>query len=431
MRAEIVNPSDTALDELKFSLWANAYAENAVHAPVPTAYTDAAYYDGEKSFGGITVSAVEGAESFRVEGEEENILGVRLKQPLAAGESVSLTITFETRLAKINHRLGVGEHVVNLSGFYPVLCRYDGGFLTYGFAEVGDPFVSDCADYRVSITLPESYGVYGGGTFQRTQDGGKAVNVFVLENVREAAFVIGTGFKVVKEETEAAGKRVSVEYVYFRDDNPHISLSVAKNSLCFYAERFGAYPHSRYLVVQTDLCCGGMEFPSLSMISATISDAELPFTIAHETAHQWWYASVGSNQYGAAWQDEGLAEFCAALYMEETGVYYRNFVSRCERNYRAYCSVKEQTQHSVNTAMARSLTDFSGVYEYRTIVYDKSVILFDRLRSLLGEKKLLSALKKYSVAFAGHFADTEDFLSFFPGTAAQAVRSFVEGDCIV
>ena len=50
-----------------------------------------------------------------------------------------------------------------------------------------------------------------------------------------------------------------------------------------------------------------------------------------------------------------------------------------EGRYRAFVSVREQLSDTVDTSMDRPLSAFSGAYEYRSIVYDKSVILFDRL----------------------------------------------------
>jgi hypothetical protein len=55
-----------------------------------------------------------------------------------------------------------------------------------------------------------------------------------------------------------------------------------------------------------------MEYPTLVMIGegklAAGGDG-LEQTVAHEVAHQWWYAVVGSDEYYQAWQDEALCEY--------------------------------------------------------------------------------------------------------------------------
>ena len=125
MTVNAVNRTENALTSLPFQLWANAYREGAKYAPVSELYAPAAYYEGE-SYGDITVKALTGA-AFTIGGEDENILYAALPEPLYPDESVSLTFSFEVKLAHVDHRLGVGEHNVNLANFYPILCAYRAG----------------------------------------------------------------------------------------------------------------------------------------------------------------------------------------------------------------------------------------------------------------------------------------------------------------
>jgi aminopeptidase N len=48
---------------------------------------------------------------------------------------------------------------------------------------------------------------------------------------------------------------------------------------------------------------GGMEYPELVL---TTTD---PAAVVHETAHQWWYGTVGGNQHAEPWLDESFATF--------------------------------------------------------------------------------------------------------------------------
>lgn len=41
-------------------------------------------------------------------------------------------------------------------------------------------------------------------------------------------------------------------------------------------------------------------------------------TVAHEVAHQWFYAAVGNDQYGEPWLDEGLAQFSQSILYEDS-----------------------------------------------------------------------------------------------------------------
>ena len=74
----------SSTEELKFNLYGNAYRQGALYKPVSTEFENSAYYDG-KSYGEMKVSAVEGAESWEVCGEDENILKVSLGSTLKSG----------------------------------------------------------------------------------------------------------------------------------------------------------------------------------------------------------------------------------------------------------------------------------------------------------------------------------------------------------
>lgn len=424
------NGTENALEELKFELWANAYREGAKYSPVSELYEPTAYYKG-KSYGGMEIQSVEGAAGYAVCGEDENILSVALGSKLYPNETAELKITYTVTLAEINHRLGVGENTVNLANFYPVLCYYENGFREYVYSPYGDPFVNECADYDVTLTVPEEYtAVYGGKGGEVAENGKKSYHV-IAENVRDTAFVLGKSFECVK--TTAGG--AEIEYYYYGDAAPERSLAAAAESLAYFSDTFGKYEYPRYAVVETDFPYGGMEFAGLSMISSDLRASEIPLVVVHETAHQWWYAMVGSNQFESAWQDEGLAEYSTALFFgahPDYGVSYQQFVDASLSSYRAYFAIYSQIgKGEADTSMNRPLTSFAGDYEYRNIAYDKGVILFDSVRGVTGEKKLFSALAHYFETCKGKIADYGDLVSCFGKTAEGVFESFTKGLCVI
>ena len=120
--------------------------------------------------------------------------------------------------------------------------------------------------------------------------------------------------------------------------------------------------------------------------------------VAHETAHQWWGAVVGSDQTENAWQDEGLAEYSALLFFEnyeKYGVVREDVVTEALREYRSYYDVYGSVLGRADTRMTRPLKEYLSEYEYRCLAYDKAVVMFDTLRKSVGDKKFLSALKRY------------------------------------
>ena len=431
MTVQLENRTESAWETVEFQLWPNAFREGAKYLPVSETYAPAVYYKGA-SFGGITLTGIEGGEA-RVVGEDENILEVTPPAPVYPDERITLTMRFTVLLPEIEHRLGVGQKTVNLGNFYPILCAWgEEGFCEHVYACCGDPFVSGVADYDVTFSLPASYHVAHTGTGTRTEENGLATYHVRAEGVRDFAMVCSEQFTVHTAEASA----IPVMYYALDDADPSGTLQTACESLSYYADTFGAYEYPAYTVVETGFPYGGMEYPMLSLIADDLPATEVPLVVAHETAHQWWYAMVGSDQYHEAWQDEGLAEYSAALFFEaypEYGRTYADMVAASESAYRAYYSVSAQLSRG-ETAMRRDLTDYTGDYAYRSLAYDKGVILFDRLRQTVGEERFFAAIKDYARAYKGEIAPPEALIARFAARSPQAegiFAAFLDGLCVI
>ncbi len=431
MSVSAVNTSANVLSELKFALYPNAYREGAKYKPVSDLFSSACYYDGA-SYGGIRIDSLSGGE-WRVCGEDENILAVSLAKPLYPDERAAVSLSFTLTLSKNHHRLGIGKNAVNLAHFYPVLCNLtDGGYTEYRVTDCGDPFVSAGADYKVSMTVPEDYTLVHGGEASIVTENGKTTYNIVAKDVRDVAFVLGRDFKC--ESMQAGG--VQVEYFFQSDEDPKSTLATAAAALAFFSETFSPYPKERYVVAETDFVFGGMEYSAFAVVSNGLRKSERTDAVVHETAHQWWYYAVGSNQVEESWQDEGLSEYSVALFYgahPEYGQSYRDRVALAERSYRSYFSVYTQLG-GADTRMSRPLDTFKGEYEYRSLAYDKGVVLFDKLREGAGERKFFSALKKYAGRYSGQQATRADLVGCFEDVGAHTeglFSSFLDGLCVI
>ena len=434
------NRRDSAPAELKFNLYPNAYREDAVYKPVSESMETSAYYAG-KSYGKIEILGVEGGGEWAIEGEDCNLLCVSLLSPLQTGERVTLKISFVATLPAANHRFGVSEHAVNLGNFYPILCGvYGNGFYENVYASEGDPFVSDCADYDVSLTLPENYAVAASGReiSAATGENGLKTCRYEGKNMRDFAFVCSEKFKVAECKAKTSkNATAAVKYYYIDDAEPQKTLGAAREALEYYSESYGAYPYGTYSVAQTGFCYGGMEYPALSFLAAGLAEEEKIYATAHETAHQWWYALVGSNAVEEAWQDEGAAEYSAACFFGEYkqyGIDKETLIRSAEREYHAYYSVYSRVFHGTDTRMSRPLGDYAGDYEYRAIAYDKGLMLFSALEKSVGKKTVEKALRAYVKACAYKIAAPADPVAAFERSGVDVsglFSSFLNGEAIV
>ena len=127
--------------------------------------------------------------------------------------------------------------------------------------------------------------------------------VFNADGVRDFALCTSADYTC----TEGTAGDVTVRF-YGTAPQAESGLSVACDAVETFSELYGEYPYDTLSVVMTPFIEGGMEYPSLVMISDSLGADMTKEAIIHETAHQWWYAAVGSDQINEPWLDEGLTE---------------------------------------------------------------------------------------------------------------------------
>ena len=425
VKVSFENGGENEISTLKFQVYPNAYRKDAVQKPLSTTLQNLAYYAGE-SYGEMVISSVSGAKSWEVLGQDNNVLYVYLERSLFPGDKVVLDIGFLVKLASVNHRTGITRNTVNLANFFPVLCGYqNGGFYECVPCERGDPFYSECADYRVSVTLPKDYLVAATGEMvdERTLERKKKYE-FTATAVRDFAMVVSARFQ--RLETQVGDTQIF--YYYYQDERAQATLNTVTECFSYYNDAFGEYPYPTYTVAQTGYCGGSAEYPCLAFISDTLSETEKVRAIARETANQWWGVAVGNNQMENAWLDEGLAEYSAITFFEEHEKYAvlrDDEVSNALKEYRSFYDVYGSVLGRTDTRMQRDLKDFANEYEYRCLVYDKSVIMFDTLRKSVGDKKFFVALKKYYENNLYAVATSEHLIASFEKSGLD-VRGFFE-----
>ena len=418
VKLDYVNEGDDAPETLEFNLWGNAWREGALF-PAAGEGNDA-FYDGA-NYGRMEITAVEGGQ-WRICGEDENILEVDTGA-IYPGGSASVEIEFTLTLANADARTGVAERAVNLGNFYPVLCAFGPqGWIEHTHAAAGDPFVSDVADYEVSLSVPEEYVIAASGEFvgETVQNGTKTCT-YTLANARDFAAVLSKEYSVKSLVSDGG---TTVEYYCYNDEGADELLEIAAKAVDFFEEKFAPYPHSRYVMAQTGLCEGGMEYPALAMISDELEKDDAL------------YAAVGSDGYENAWQDEGLAEYSALMFFEsapEYGITRTGLLNSATKAYRAYFSVYNQLFADADTSMSRTLDEFSGEYEYANIAYNKALLMFDAVRAACGDDNFVSALRKYCADYKFELAPPEGLTAAFAGYAGceAIIRSFIDGEVII
>jgi transcriptional regulator with XRE-family HTH domain len=252
-------------------------------------------------------------------------LRVELPRPLKPDEHVTLFMDYTLNLPKINPgeefsgaSYGYSNRAVSLGNWYPVLAPYreDKGWYALTYFPVGDPYVTEVADYQVTITTTE--GVVIAGTGRETREGNHWT--YQAEQARSFAFAASDKFQV--SSAQVGDVTVHSYYLPNNQDAGEVALETATQALELFSEIYGPYPYSDYRIAETEFA-GGMEFSGLTFLGSVFYDEYdgttrtplIPLT-AHEVAHQWFYGLVGNDQVTEPWLDEAPAEYSGYLYYE-------------------------------------------------------------------------------------------------------------------
>lgn len=386
-----------------FALYPNSFDNHDKNIVVYEEDFLLAYPNGE-SYGNMQINSVKingKTAEFKVDGKYRETLKVGFNKPLNKREKLSVYISFKVKLPNINHRFGYGDNTINLTNFYPIACVYDGkNFYQNTYSPNGDPFYSECANYKLNLTLPSEYTVASSLNCEKViWNENYTTYSYERNRVRDIALILSKKFSVLEKDFNG----VKVKYYYYDDNEPQKSLEYAGSSLSYFSNKYKNYEYSEYTVAQADFLYGGMEYPCLSMISSDLFGEDNFYTIVHETAHQWFYGILGVNESESGYLDEGLTEFSTALFLGEYNDFKSSFsdlISKSIKNYTLMRKALLDSGNKIPPIMERNLNDFTSELEYVTLCYNRSEIMFYDLLNFMGEKRFFKALndifKSYS-----------------------------------
>jgi len=409
------NDTGDALDHLVLRTWLNAYAsEEKSPAALEEIYD--ACYPGGFSPGGLTLYDViwngERAEHRWVNADET---ALRIEIPsLAPGEGGTLTLRCVARLPECAHRAGYTEKEYRLGNVIPVMSLYqEGEWRTEEYAPVGDPFVGGCADFSVVLHAPEGFTPACSAPLEKGADGAWRGSI---RAARDVALCVSDRYQCA---TGRAGGVTVASYADTREGAQR-ALDCACRAVEIFSDLYGAAPYAHLAVCEADFPFGGMEYPGLVMIGKSNyleSRADtLELTVAHETAHQWFYALVGSDQFLSPWQDEALCEYAMLRYA------YRRYGQgswETLKSYRVDAPMRESIPGSLTPGSP--IDYFISYADYSAVVYGRGAALLLALDEMLpgGADAFLRA---YAEEFAFGFAARADFEAFLNRYAGMDLR---------
>jgi len=365
-----------------------------------------------------------------------NRLRVILAEPLAPDCWLKIGLRFSLRPAEIRDGLrsyrgffGYSSRQLNLGHFLPtVAARLDKDWRIHEPIGIGEQVVYDVADWHVTVTVegaadtlqlaaPGSVKSLGAGRWEIELNRSRDFAISLSEEMALASIQIADD--LAAEVYSFADAQINANGI--RLDGAEHVLGETEKALDLFGTIFGSYNRERFVIVQGDFP-DGMEFTGLVFVGgAWFTNFKggprnyLTLISVHEIAHQWWYATVGSDSALNPWLDEALATYSEYLFIEKFYPASRNW----------WWSFR------VANFFPRGMVD-SNVYEFATAreyinaIYLRGVQMLHNLRVDIGDDSFFNLLRAYLAAGQGQIADPNLFWSQLPPeerALTQATRS--------
>lgn len=353
----------------------------------------------------------------------QTTLTLKLPHDLNPGEVITLTLNYSVRVPELNDPQSFGDanlaytaDAMSIGYWYPMLAPYRSGAGWYAtdWQPIGDPFVSEVADYTAVITTTPDVTVVAGGDLSHSDN----VWRYDLPRARTFGMIASTQYRALSWSFGAVSYTLYTLPRHF--SLAPIALRTVIQSELLYTSLYGLYPYTSLRVAEFS-GPWSMEFSGFVVLGASEFDDydgtlrnRLIRIAAHEVSHQWWYSVVGDDQIREPWLDEGLARFNELRY------------------YEAYAPRDAawwwDTVIGVNRPVApvnSPVSVFASHNAYLISVYNQGARFLDALRTRLGLNNFNAFLRDLYRRESFRLITTQDFLKVLQEDARVDVRSVV------
>jgi len=344
-------------------------------------------------------------------------LNLNLDTPLPPSCAAEINLKYTLDLPAQTGVFGYTSDQIMLTNWFPFIPPYhpDWHWQTNNPAAFGEHLVYPLADFEVSIALKE----LGKDTLiaapaPAESDG--STTKFILENARTFSLAILPDHKLVSKTIHNI--TLNVYTLVAEEETAQATLDIMAESVNTYESLFGPYPFETLTAAEINMDDGmeydGIFFVGRGIFSTYDQTRQNIFTLllAHETAHNWWFSQVGSDQAMEPWLDEALATYCELLYLEY------NHPELVEWWW-AFRVNAFDPFGPVNV----TIHDYYDYEAYRQAVYLRGAIFLHTVRQKINSEAFLEFLRQYYAAGNGEIATARLFFETLHKVSPREVDS--------
>lgn len=431
-----VNSTGSSVETLYLHLYPNAFCSDSTILMKESLFPDR-IKEKEEYRGFVEVQMIKASSGLDLTERkiiDETIMRLPLECPLPPQGRIVLDIDFTVKLPRTLVRMGYSDNDFMIAQWFPKMAVLEeGGRWSANQYHFKGEFFADFGDYQVSITLPVEYTVAATGRLERERENLDSTKTltFRAEGVHDFAWAASPDYRVARRTFDG----IEIAYYHKPDhqEDAECIVDYAQFALEYYSSLFGRYPYSNFTVVDAKVGRGGgaMEYPTLITISPSRIRSQRfnldALVVFHETAHQWWYGMVASNESEEAWLDEGFAEYSQKRALEKRFGLPGNVVNLwCIRLSDIQLTKLGYLLDPQTDPIVTRSWEFRDYLGYRSAVYFKASLVLETLRSYLGAERMDHLLKEYFRRFRFSHPKTRDFIDVVNEFADEGQASWLE-----
>ena len=362
---------------------------------------------------GLHVDSVKVGNQKVVYQHTQNKLTITPPQPLANGQSLTLTVFYQgVPNSSAQGSFRFGRHENNTE---PSIWSLSEPYGAPDWFPCKDTPADKADSSAVRITAPARFVSVSNGKLVSMTDNSDGTRTYHWKNSYPIAqYLISiamSNYEQFDTPFTYGAQTMPVTHYIYPEILPQVrsNLSLTPIMLSLFTDRFGPYPFLREKYGHAQFGeGGGMEHQT---ISSMVVGALNPTTIAHELAHQWFGDKITCRDWQNIWLNEGFASYAEAVYTESVGgqsgyqSYMNNFMSRA--------------RSALGSVYVQDISNSNNIFN-PSRSYAKGAAVLHMLRGIVGDSTFFRALKTYAATptLAYQSAVTEDF---------QAVAQQVSG----
>jgi len=382
------------------------------------------------------------------------VLYVYFLEPLSKNIRTTIEVFYRGRLeppAQLTDTV-VGQRFEERSE--PVPVRFETFLFSQSAQWYPHPLTEDYFTARLKLIVPPAYSVISNGVLVEKSVLNGVQRVTEIDKVGSSCSVYETK-RPVKHLSFLAGKLSLAQesssplplahYVSSDVRSPRKNLlDEAGRILEFYESRFGSFPFEKLSVVQRLWSTKGGHSPASFVVvndlprvpsagpglrerlmgnpdsPVDLSPQWKEYFLAHEIAHQWWGQGVTWARYRDQWLSEGLSQFSSSLNIQskDGDDAWADILKKFSQ-----WTGKKSVWGPITLGSRISFTDFEA---YQAIVYDKTSLVLNMLRDLLGDDVFFSGLKEFYGTHQFKAAATGQFRRIMEKVSGRDLNSFFQ-----